>query len=235
MLCVRLDGVHRLSAREPHQLGRCEGGHVPRGAGADPDERVLEQGAVEKDGLDLAQRKRRHRARLVPGRFLNLFCAGDPDRGTTGCLRHLAPVGPAIPGYEHQNRAAVTVEDERLDDLRQLAADRLGRLLGCGRAGRELLDPRLGARISQVHGDPLDRLRPGAVYHARKGSQREQAQGPQRRLGWTVILNLAVALFALESVVEHRTSVRPNLKKPPERGLQAAPTEPSTASFARTV
>jgi hypothetical protein len=43
MLWVGFDGVHLNGAREAQQLARRQGGHVPRRAGADPDDGVLEQ------------------------------------------------------------------------------------------------------------------------------------------------------------------------------------------------
>jgi hypothetical protein len=57
----------------------------------------------------------------------------------------------------------------------------------------------------------------------------------QLRARLTVIVNSARRVLALESVAEHLTLVRPGLKKPPERGVQATGTGPSTASWAVTV
>lgn len=68
-----------------------------------------------------------------------------------------------------------------------------------------------------------------AASPARPGSGRTQ-----RRDFLTVIPKLFVLVFALESVARQRTTVRPSLKRLPERGLQATGTTPSTASLAVT-
>src|SRR5262249_28235161 len=54
------------------------------------------------------------------------------------------------------------------------------------------------------------------------------------RRRFTVIVNLAVCLFALASVAEQVTSVRPLGKRLPDRGLHDAGTAPSTSSWALT-
>src|SRR5688572_5299724 len=50
----------------------------------------------------------------------------------------------------------------------------------------------------------------------------------------TVILNDVFPVFALESVAEHLTTVRPIGNRPPERGSQMTRTCPSTLSLAVT-
>jgi hypothetical protein len=50
----------------------------------------------------------------------------------------------------------------------------------------------------------------------------------------TVIVNLAVCVFALPSAAEQTTSVRPREKRLPDRGLHDTGTAPSTSSRALT-
>src|SRR6185436_6566159 len=52
--------------------------------------------------------------------------------------------------------------DEGLDDLCEVAADRIGGILGGQRPRGELLDARLDGHLAEELGDPLDRLRPSA-------------------------------------------------------------------------
>jgi hypothetical protein len=51
---------------------------------------------------------------------------------------------------------------------------------------------------------------------------------------FTVIVNLAVCVFALPSAAEQTTSVRPREKRLPDRGLHDTGTAPSTSSRALT-
>ena len=51
----------------------------------------------------------------------------------------------------------------------------------------------------------------------------------------TVMTKCLVLTFPLVSLAVQVTAVRPTLKKAPERGLQEAPTAPSTASRAVTL
>ena len=67
---------------------------------------------------------------------------------------------------EDDNGRAVAVEDERLHDLAELAADGPGGVLGRRRAGFELLDPALDPALAEKRGHALDRLWPTRL-HAR--------------------------------------------------------------------
>ena len=80
----------------------------------------------------------------------------------------LLGVGAPVARHEHEDRAAVAVEDQRLDDLAELAADGAGGVLRGRRALRELLDAHLGSGLAQVRRDALDRLRPRSRRHAER-------------------------------------------------------------------
>jgi hypothetical protein len=145
---------------------------VPRRAGADPDDWVSEQRAIEEDRLHLPDRERRHGPWLVAGCVPHLLGACDSSLRTACSGGDLGPVGATVAGNEDENRPAVAVEDERLDDLCEVAADCFRGVLGGRRPVRELLDPGLGPRLAQIRGDPLDLLRPGTFCHGVKRSQR---------------------------------------------------------------
>ena len=131
------------SRRRPRQLG-----HGTRAA-------------LDEHRVDSRERERRDRARLEAGRARDLLGAGDPRALLPAARRDLLGVGAPVAGHEREHRAAVADEDERLDDLRELAAGRLRRVLRGRRALRELLDARLGAELAQERGDALDGLGPG--------------------------------------------------------------------------
>ena len=66
-----------------------------------------------------------------------------------------------------------------------------------------------------------------------------QAWTPACRFGYrvrlTVMLNEALAVFALESVAEQLTAVRPIRNRLPDRGVQVTGTWPSVLSLAVTL
>ena len=78
--------------------------------------------------------------------------------GSTGSQDALASGG-------RYDGLAAALEDERLHDLAELAADRAGGGLGRRRAVLELLDANLRTRLPKVRADPLHRLRPGSRLH----------------------------------------------------------------------
>ena len=80
--------------------------------------------------------------------------------------RDLVRVATPIAGHQRDDRLLVTDEDERLHDLAELAADRVGSSLRGRRAVGELVDARLDSRFAEEGGHPFDGLRPGP-YHAR--------------------------------------------------------------------
>ena len=147
-----LDDVHRPSrATSRTQLGRAKRGHVPRRAGADPDD------ACESSVRSIEDARRRARAgtaRPRPARSRSpraLRPARAIRRRSRRRRRRSSPRRRAgRPGTSASDRAAVADEDERLDDLRR-ARSRPPRAASCGgrRPCRELLDPRLGARLAQ--------------------------------------------------------------------------------------
>ena len=88
-----------------------------------------------------------------------LVAAGDPRELAAGGAGDLLGVGAPVARHERQDLAAVAVEDQRLDDLAELAADRLGARPSRSAFLRELLDAHLGASLAQKGGDPLDGFR----------------------------------------------------------------------------
>jgi hypothetical protein len=71
-----------------------------------------------------------------------------------------------ISGNQDDDGRAVAVEDERLHDLAELAADGTGGVLGGRRAGLELFNPALDSTLAEKCGHALDRLWPTRL-HAR--------------------------------------------------------------------
>ena len=72
----------------------------------------------------------------------------------------LGRIGAPVAGHERQHRPVLGDEDERLHDLVEIAADRLGSALRRGGGRRELLEARLRARGAKEDGDALDGLGP---------------------------------------------------------------------------
>ena len=79
----------------------------------------------------------------------------------TECLGDRTLVGSPVAGDECEHVGAVADEHERLDDLRQLAADGFRRGARRRRPVGELLDAGVDGRRTQHLRDALDRLRPG--------------------------------------------------------------------------
>ena len=141
MGCARASRI--MSRRRDH-------GHVARRAGSDPDPLVSEQAPVDEDTVDV---RAAGTAQLRPatnpvarstssGLAMRAFSAA--GRG-----RDLRRVRAPVSRDEHDDPASVAVEDERLDDLGELAADSTSRVDRGRRALRELLDPRLDAHLAQ--------------------------------------------------------------------------------------
>ena len=170
MLCGLYDGVHGLCLREPDEIGRRQRRHVGGRARADPHPVVHEHLAIHEHALDLRERKGRHRAWGEAGHAPNLLGAGDFRAPATRCPRDLAGIGPPVTGDEDDHGSAVAVEDERLDDLLELAADRAGGVLCSWSSCVELLDSGLDAGLPQECGDPLDGVWPSGFLHGLKGS-----------------------------------------------------------------
>jgi len=138
---------------------------MPVGTGSDPDDAVPEKRGINEDPLDTRQRKRRHRAGLEIRRVPYLLGPRDPGRRAARSPRDLLRIGPAVARDEREDRPAVAVEDERLDDLPEVAADSTGRCLGRRRAVGKLLDLDLCPGFLEVRGHALDRLRPRSRRH----------------------------------------------------------------------
>lgn len=165
-----LNGVHGLRAGKPHENPGMQGGQMGLRAGSDPDDVVAEQALVDQHALDLRERERRHGARRKSGRLLDLGRARDPRlRGTDGA-GDLVQVGTPIARYERDDGLAVAVQHERLHDLIERAPGGLGGVLGGRRPRLELLEPRFGAGLPEIGGDPFDGLRPGRA-HGLKGTR----------------------------------------------------------------
>src|SRR6266540_1754894 len=78
--------------------------------------------------------------------------------------------GAPATGDEHNDPAAVAVEDEGLHDLAELATRGSRGVHRCGRPGCELLDPRFRTRLPQEDGDTLDGFGP-CTNHVRRVSE----------------------------------------------------------------
>ena len=128
-----------------------------------------QQRPVDEQPLDARQRERGDAAGLEAGRLGDLL--GPRDARERGARRagDLLGVGAPVARDHRDHRPAVADEDERLDDLAELAADRARRRLRGRRPVRELLDARFDAGVAQVRGDALDRLRPRARRHGEYG------------------------------------------------------------------
>ena len=111
------------------------------------------------------------RAGLEAGRARDLVGAGDPRRRS--CLRPaaiFARVGAPVARDEREHRAAVADEDERLDDLAELAAD--GAAAASCAVGVPSGNSSMRASapaVAQERGDALDGFRPGAASATRTG------------------------------------------------------------------
>ena len=204
------DGVHGLRFRQPDEVGRRERGHVIRRPRSDPDPFVHENLAVHEHAVDLRERKRRDCAGSEPGRSANLVRAGHLRLAAARGARDLARVGSPVAGDHDDQGFSVAVEDERLDDLCELAADGSRCGLGGGRSGPEFLDPRLGTTCTQEGGHALDPVRPPAL-HRREPSLLEPGPAPVR----------GVAPKALEQVTLFATRLRD-----PEERQDAGEDEP---------
>ena len=159
-----LDGVHGLRAGEPHEDTGLQGCEVSLRAGSDPDDIVAEKTLVDQHPIDVRERERRDGARREAGRLLDLRGAGDPRlRGADGA-GDLVEIGAPVAGNERDDGRPVAVEDDRLHDLLERAAGGLRGLLGGRGSGLELLEPRFGAGLPEIGGDPFDGLRPGRAH-----------------------------------------------------------------------
>jgi hypothetical protein len=136
-------------------------GHVPLGAGSDPDSVVRQELSGHHHLGDPGCRERRDASGLEARRREDLLRPGDARRPRARRGRDLGLIRSPVAGDERESRAAVADEDEGLDDLRARRANRLGRRTGGRRPLRKLLDPRVDAGALEHVGDPRNRLRPG--------------------------------------------------------------------------
>ena len=105
-------------------------------AGSRPDDIVREQRVVCEASQLLRVSEGRYSACRIPGRVPNLVGAGSPH--TTACgYRESVFVQSIRTADESHNRFFVNDEDERLDDLCDVAADRSSSILRCSRPVRE--------------------------------------------------------------------------------------------------
>ena len=128
----------RLAARDADELGRRARPAMCRSMPAPTQTQPLREQAPVDQTRD--RRARSANGETPPGAkpVASSTCAaaGDLRLRGAGHAGDLRRVGAAVARDEHEHGAAVAVEDERLDDLAQLAADRRGGVLGGRRARR---------------------------------------------------------------------------------------------------
>lgn len=110
---------------------------------ADPDDLVAEKNGIHKRLRYGPMWKRRDRTWLEPRRVHYFFRARDTYELGADCFRDQRFVGSPVSGNERDDERAVADHDERLHNLRELAADGLRRVARCRRSRLELLDPRV--------------------------------------------------------------------------------------------
>ena len=135
------DDVQRDGAREANELARSQAGHVPGRARADPDAVEARAGSARENGVEPAAgtaRRRRARSRLLLVRGQARRCSRVRSAGGGSDLRRIRA---AVAGDHREDEPAVALEDERLHDVAQVAADRPRGVRGRGRPCGELLDP----------------------------------------------------------------------------------------------
>jgi hypothetical protein len=160
MLRGRFDGVHGVCACESHQVGRRERSHVFRRPGPDPDALVAEEPAIDEDAIDVGQGKGGNRA-CRKARSPHYFVGrGDPRLPAACCMPHFRDIGPPVARRQNDHETGIAGEDDRFDDLAELATDRTSGVNGGRRALRKLFDAGLNRIPPQELGHPLDRFRP---------------------------------------------------------------------------
>ena len=128
---------------------------------ADPDDRAREECLLDEDCCARGRRERRDRAGLNTGDCKHLGGLRDAHARTTRRRCDLGHIGTAVAGNEDEHGPLVADEDERLDDLLETTANRLGRRLRRPRLRLELLEAGLRAARSQEYGHAFDGVGPG--------------------------------------------------------------------------
>ncbi len=128
--------------------------------------------SLDEHAPDAHEREGSYRPRLEARDRHDLLWAGDPCPARTDSPGHLARVATTVARHERHYRLVVAEQDERLDDLVETAADRLGGALGRGSIRLELLQARLGACRAEERGHPLDRSGPVSFAHHTPGTRR---------------------------------------------------------------
>ena len=141
--------------------------------GADPDPRRAARACAREDAR---RRPAAGTARRRPGSkpVMSAHAVGERDlalRQRRARRAIFAGVGAAVSGHEREHRPAVALEDERLHDLSEVAADGARGVGAVGVAGGELLDPDLGAGLAEERRYPLDRLGPSGSAVTRVGER----------------------------------------------------------------
>src|SRR4051794_2296011 len=133
---------------------------MPLGSGAHPHQLLSEQRALQQNERDPGDGERRDGAGLEARRGDHLVGAGYARVAGTRRRRDLDRVRPAVTGQQREQRPAVANEDERLDDLLELAADDARRVARTVRPFGELLQARVDPSLAQDGCNSLDLLRP---------------------------------------------------------------------------
>ena len=105
-------------------------------------------------------RERRHPAGLEAGCSHDFLGASEAHLRSAHGVRDPDFVGAPVARDQDDDVRVVAHHDHRLDDLAQLATERIGGSTRRRRAVRQLLDPRFDAGRAQDCGDALYRLGP---------------------------------------------------------------------------
>src|ERR1700704_1603426 len=100
---------------------------------------MAEELALEQHLRRVGRRKRRDRPGLEAGRGPHLVMSRDAGVARARRSRNLQRIRASVTGQEREDGPPVADEDERLDDLSCLAANRYGCCCSRRRAVRELL------------------------------------------------------------------------------------------------
>jgi len=135
-----LGQVGEASARRTPQVHRRDGEDGVGQAGRGPHHRVIEQTPIHEHVERTGMAQWRHTTDREAGGPSRLVAAGPSHRGSADDRAQALDVEPDRAGEQGDQWHAIGHEDQRLDDLGDIAADGQRRIGGCSRPGREALD-----------------------------------------------------------------------------------------------